>query len=75
MGLIKLGVNWKIWQTNPDSLYSTLQTFWSKQLTPLFIPLQIFQLNFIWVGLGKLQGKGVTQFSVSYGGGFSWRIV
>ena len=28
-----------------------------------------------WVGLGKLQGKGVTQFSVSYGGVFSWRIV
>ena len=39
------------------------------------VSLQTLELNFIWVGLGKLKGKGVTQFSVLYGGGFSWRIV
>ena len=36
--------------------------------------LQTLQLNFIRVVLGKLQGKGVTQFSVLNGGGFLWRI-
>ena len=44
------------------------------RLTSWARALQTLQLNFIWVGLGKLQGKGVTQFSVSDGGGFSFRI-